>query len=63
MSNENDMEHSSSDMNVAPWLSHATLDMSVSFLRCARTLVNSETDHPYFCLGSGEVCSLVYHEN
>jgi len=38
MSDESDMEQSSSDMNVAPWLSRAALDVSVSFLRCARTV-------------------------
>jgi len=32
MSDESDMEKSSSDMNVASWLSRATLDASVSSL-------------------------------
>jgi hypothetical protein len=42
MSDENDMEQSSSDMNVAYWLNRATLDVSVSFLRCAATLVTGK---------------------
>ena len=31
MSDENGTEQSSTDMNVASWLSRATLDVSVSF--------------------------------
>jgi len=42
MSDESDMEQSSSDMNVAPWLSRATLDVSVSFLSSAATSVTGE---------------------
>jgi hypothetical protein len=31
-----------SDMNIAPWLSRATLDMSVSSLRCVTTLCTNK---------------------
>lgn len=56
MSDDSDIEQSSSDMNVASWLSHATLDLSVSFLSFTITLVIAHPDsHP----GSEEVSSLV----
>jgi len=57
MSDDSDIEQSSSDINVASWLSHATLDMSVSFLSFATTLVNA---HPDSHLASEEVGSLVH---
>ena len=42
MSDESDVEQSSSDINVASWLSRATLDVLVSLLLCATTLVTGE---------------------
>jgi len=42
MSDESNVEQSSSDMNVASWLSHAMLDGLVSCLLCSTTLVTSE---------------------
>ena len=39
MSDESNTEHSSSNVNVAPWLSRAALDMSVFFLLYAPTFV------------------------
>ena len=59
MSDESDMEQSSSDMNVASWLSRATLDVSVSFLQSATTSVTGELI-PDSRLGSEEVQKLVY---
>ena len=42
MSDESNTEHSSSNVNVAPWLSRAALDMSVFFLLYAPTLVSTK---------------------
>lgn len=42
MSDESDLEQSSIDLDVASWLSRATLDVLVSFLSCATTLVTGE---------------------
>ena len=57
MSDGGDIEQSSSDMNVASWLSRATLDVSVSFLSFATILVTAHSDSH---LGSEEVGSLAH---
>ncbi|KAF9784098.1 cytochrome P450 [Thelephora terrestris] len=49
-SDESDMEQSSSDMNVAPWLSRATLDVSVFLFSCAMPLVTTAFDYDFKAL-------------
>lgn len=46
MSDESNVEQSSSDMNIASWLSRATLDGLVSCLLCSTALVTGELTLP-----------------